>query len=132
MTSVMPPVIINKKASFDPACIEVALKANHMVYWVDEDIMKEWFNKNLPPEIAHNAFLKKEEQTHKLDFLLDKLKIFLKIGNRDWKVAKEFIIKKSEDKTKIKEYFDFFGIEEKHYKEFGIEFGQRQRGIMDF
>jgi len=64
-------------------------------------------------------FIKKKEDTPQYDFILPQIQKYFEYSDREFEIIKPIIIKELE--KDYKKWFDFFGIDEKYYEEYGVE-----------
>lgn len=77
----------------------------------------------IQPKLSRTPYIPKEVKNTdetKYDFLLDKIKKRLEIGENDWKYCKSYFI--DDVKKNTMDYLIFYGCEKKDWKALGLEF----------
>jgi len=129
------PYILNRLLSMNPELSELCSDLDKYSFNINAKIWYACALVNIQKVNAVPFFeyiKKQEEQEDEFKFLLDKVQKYYQIGSREMKMMLHILLKKWSDPDVLREYFEFFGVEKKYYKKYGLKFkSKKTKGIMD-
>lgn len=133
------PIIMNRALSFNNLYLDVASDVDINLFRKNDKITA--YQMKLKTEnylkIPFIPYIKElKEKIDEFNFLWVKIKKYYGISNSDVEFIKKILVKKFEDKTILREYFMFFGIERKYYKKYKLPLEEVKKkeikGLGDF
>ena len=128
------PFVLNRFLSFHPPALNTANKLNRFMFRNNKKLI---FGLMMvaTPTLHRTPFIqyvkKKDETEHEMWFLLEKVKQYHSWSMRELKMQLPLLLKIFEDKEILREYFVFFGIEKKRYKEYSLEFSMQKKNDLN-
>jgi len=123
------PFILNRILSMNESMINICENINKYTQIADSKIIKGLMWLSIPKlyKAPYFELIKKKSIIDDFDFLFEKIKKYFHWSDREIELHKPLFEIMFANGDILRELFQFFGIEKKYYKEFGINF-KKQKG----
>ena len=124
------PFIINRFLSMNKSYLPLISKMDRFVFGITKQLHYIYFDVLFPKQKQRffRYIKKKKVIPNEFDFLLTKIKSYYGFSNKEMEKLELFY--KNEFQKNLKSYFEFFGVEKKYWKKFGLKF-QKSKKIQD-
>lgn len=127
----IPLLVMNKFISYNNPITSAEID-EHFFKTNQKINIQRLFLKIPNQEVPYIPYFKEQTQEDEFEFLFVKIRKYYGMSRRYFNKIKDYYINLFKDKTILKKYFQFFGIEKEKYTIYGIDFKTKRGTLNDY